>query len=212
MNNNKAWIVSLCLTAAIAVAFGLPKPKYKGVDILSKLNVPFTIGNWQGEQNKEEIKLEDARYNFVSKVFSRLYKRPDGASLMMFILDAGNFHNPKVCFTSAGFKIKELPVKEFSAGNRVFKASSLLVKRSGDSYIITYWMCIDKQTVNWFEQKTKQFFSSLFNKKKAGLMMRVDMAVAPDSDERMLGVTQDFISALSASIDKEENGYIFGEK
>lgn len=209
MSNNKYLTVAAILVATLILSFGVPKPKYQSLNMLAKLTVPYTLGEWHG-QNTKGINLEDERYNFISQAIARIYTDKNDSQLLLFILDAGNFHNPKVCFGSAGFKIREVGNREFTAGGRKFKAHSLFVQRGKESSLVTYWMCIDKKTVDWFTQKTKQLLSSLFNRKKAGFMVRIDIAARPEQEKSAFDLAQKFITELAANLPPEQADYIFG--
>jgi EpsI family protein len=210
--NKKALLIIFILVATMAVTLGLPKPKYKSLNILNQIDIPKVCGTWSGEDDAQDERADDARYNFVSRVFSRTYEQTDGTNLVMLILDAGNFHNPKVCFTGAGFKVGDSPSHEFIVRGRKVKAYATSVERSGDHYLLFYWMCIDKKPVDWFEQKAKQFLASLINKKKAGLMVRIDVAVTKSNEEWAYAKIQDFLTALSANMNETDLDYVFGEK
>jgi len=206
---NKIFVVTVLLLAAIAVSFCLPRPKYQGLNVLAKLNVPQAIGEWQGK-DVADLNMEDGRYNFISKIFARTYTDKEGISLNLFILDAGNFHNPKICFTGAGFKIGEAPDKNFTAAGKPLKSHSLVVEKDNEKYLLTYWITIDKKGVDWFEQKASQLFSSLLNRKKAALMCRIDLPFRPGEEAAALALTQSFIDDLAAGITPQDRSYIFG--
>ncbi len=209
-NRNKFIVACLVLAAAMALSFGLPKPKYHGLNILAKLNVPHAAGDWQGKDVDQELNTNDARYNFIDKIFARTYKNDQGVVLTLFIFDAGNFHNPKICFNGAGFKVNDAPDNIINTANRRFKAHALTVARSGENYLLTYWITIDKKNVDWFAQKTQQLFASLFNRKKAGLMCRIDLPYPQGREKDATALVEDFLAALGKAMPSETADYIFG--
>jgi EpsI family protein len=209
MQKNKIFVVTILLLAAIAASFGVPRPKYQGLNVLAKLNVPLVIGDWQGK-DVADLNMEDGRYNFISKIFARTYANKEGVNLDLFILDAGNFHNPKICFTGAGFKISEVPDKNFMVSGKPFRCHSLIVEKDNERYLLTYWITIDKKNVDWFEQKANQLFSSLVNRKKAGLMCRIDLPFHKGEEAAALALTERFINDLAAQTGSEGRDYIFG--
>jgi len=210
-NRYRVLIATILFLAAIAASFGVPRPKYQGLNILAKLNVPAVIGDWQGKDD-ESLNAQDGRYNFISKIFARTYTNKAGVSLNLFILDAGNFHNPKVCFTGAGFKISDAPEKKIILSGQALKCHSMIVQKSGEYYLLTYWITIDKKNVDWFEQKFKQLFSSMVNRKKAALMCRIDLGFNQGEEAAALEITQRFIDSLAAQISLADRDYIFGAK
>jgi EpsI family protein len=168
-------IIIFILAAAILISFSLPKPKYKGLHILSKLEVPYTFAQWQGKDIQQELDLTDPRYNFISDIFARTYTNKQGATILFLVLDAGNFHNPKVCYGSSGYIIKELNDTDINAASRTFSANTLFTRKGNESTLLLYWLCIDKKITSWTGQKFKELWTSLFGIKKAGLMVRLEI-------------------------------------
>lgn len=211
-SNKKPFTIVIILISTIAYCFFFPKPKYESPDILSTLEIPYRTRNWRGKDVVEELNFQDEKYNFISDVFARGYVNKYGESLLFFILDAGNFHHPKVCFGGSGFKIKELNDIEFELTNRKFKAHVLYAGKGRESKLVIYWICINGEMVDWTEQKIKQFWFSLFNKQKSGFMVRIDIPTREENIEQSLKLAQEFIRDISKKIPPEQSGYIFGKE
>jgi hypothetical protein len=71
-------------------------------------------------------------------------------------------------------------------------------------------MCIDKKRVDWLEQKAKQFFYSLINKKKAGFMVRIDAPADEKNIPAALAMIQEFIGGIVSRMPAGQADYIFG--
>ena len=197
----------------IFISFGLQKPKYISEDILGKLNIPYSLSDWRSEDASDSINQRaDDRYNFISDIFARVYGIRDGDSLLFIILDAGNFHHPKVCFGSSGYKIKELEDTQFDIPNGKLKAKTLLALKgeSDEGFVLVYWIVINKKQVDWTEQKMKQLWFSLLNKEKQGLMMRLDIPVTNGDPKAAISLAKRFIADISYEMSDEDMGYIFG--
>ena len=202
----------LLLLATILICFALPKPKYESTDIIGTLDIPETMRDWRSKDMARELNLEgDDRYKFISNVFARLYGNRYGESLLFLVLDAGNFHHPKVCFGSSGFKIRELDDTEFSAGDRAFKAKTLLATKGPGGFVVIYWMVINKQRVGWTEQKFQQLWYQLFNKEKIGVMGRLDIPIQGDNTQLAINLAQKFIRDLSRGVPDSDAEYMFGK-
>lgn len=211
MNKKKKGLIPIALLlCAIIYCFGFPKAKYESLNILSQLKIPLEINGWQGRDVEQEWNMEGEEYNFVSQALDREYVNADGKNLFLLALDAGNFHNPKVCSNSSGFKVIELNNLEFHVVNRTFQAHSLYTEKDADGFLIIYWICIDKNVVDWTEQKIKQLWFSLINKKRAGLMIRVDVPTKEDTIGDALKLAEDFIADLGWAISSDQASYIFG--
>ncbi len=210
MNKVRYIIAVSVLIAVIAVSYSLPRPKYTSPKIVSKLNIPYRIYSWYGRDFSGNFNPNDLRYNFISEVFAQLYSRYDDRVLLL-ILDAGNFHNPKACFRGAGFGVTDLPDTEFKAGSKTFKAKTLFFEKPGESYVITYWLCIDKKITDWTGQKIKEFLFSIFNKQKTGLMIRLEIPATKDDVNTAIKTAKEFISDLSDKLSIDQSAYLFGK-
>jgi len=211
MKNFKEISVIIVVGIAILVAFALPKPKYQSLNILKQINIPAEFGEWTGKDVSQNLDINDDRYKFISDIFARTYTRADGASLLFLILDAGNFHNPKVCFGSSGYKIKDLSDEQIEVSGRSFKATSLYTQKPGEGYVLMYWLCLDKQITGWTGQKAKEFIASIIGKKKTGLMVRLDIPSSEQTTPGAVDLGKQFFSDLSKSLSPQDQDYIFGQ-
>jgi EpsI family protein len=214
LNFRKSLVVILLLLSTIVISLIFPENKYTGTNFLSTLTVPYKIPNWQGKDVKETLNLnsQGTTADFISNLIAYQYVNDNGTQLFFIILDAGNFHNPKTCFTSAGYKIKELPDTEIHISDHTFKSHTVYIERGKDSYVSTYWIIIDNKIVHeWIEQKLKQLYFSMFNKKRIGLMVRIDIPARENTIDNALLLTNQFVSALHKSLPPEKADYIFGK-
>ncbi len=219
MKNSKAItaIVLICLT--MFACFALHKTKYTSPDVLSKLNIPESFSGWRSRDVSSQIQTGGDVYNFVSRVFAREYARPTYVSLLdkgyesilFLILDAGNFHNPKVCYGGSGYKMTDLPDIEFNANGHKFKAAAVFFDKPGKSVVITYWIVINKSKASWAQQKTIELWSSLLGKQKVGFMCRLDIPATADTTDKAVKLAKDFITAIAPSIPQEQSEYLFGK-
>jgi len=209
----RAWIVILLLISALISSFAFPKMRYEGTGFISKLSVPRMLTNWVGEDVSKELNVKPGEgvFNFISDVLAYQYINNQGEKLLFIILDAGNFHHPKVCFTSAGYKIKELEDKQFNVKGRTLKTHTLFTEKGKENFLSFYWIVIDKNVVHeWIEQKLKQLYFSLFNKKRVGLMVRIDIPTTKDNIKNAMTIAEDFITNMSLAFPQGNREYIFG--
>lgn len=194
----------------------MPKAAYIGKAVTAQVldAIPKDSLSWQSRQVELRTNNpEGEAYNFISRIFARQYvnKIEPAQKAFLVVLDAGNFHYPNVCFRGAGFTPEELPSRELNLGaNAKLTAHLLLNKKGKEEYLSIYWICIDKKIVpTWAEQKAKQLFYSLFNKKRVGLMVRVDVPVVDDVD-KTVGIAEGFLKDVYGEISLEYREYIFG--
>ncbi len=204
-------IAILILMCAIGICFGMPKAKYTSVKIVSKLVIPEKMYDWRSQDFSRKLNKEDMRYNFISDIFARLYINRYREHLLLLILDAGNFHNPKICFGASGYKIRDLENLKIDLGGRSLSANALYMQRGDEGMLLVYWICIDKKIVDWTEQKLKELWFSMFNKQRAGLMIRLDIPTRPDQVENSLKLAKTFIKDLSLKVSPQDAEYLFGK-
>ncbi len=210
----KVWLVIILLASTGVLSFTIPAVKYEGTGFISRLKMPSTLANWKGVDVSEKlnVSLGEGPYSFISDIIAYQYVNERGDKLLFIILDAGNFHDPKVCFTGAGYKINETYDTKFDISGRTLNAHTLLTEKGGENFISYYWIVIDKNIAGkWIEHKLKQLFFSLFNKKRVGLMIRMDISVAEVNIDDAMTIAEDFIIRLRRGLPQEEADYIFGE-
>ncbi len=214
MKSKKYLIVIILLMFSILIGYSLPKAKYTGTSFIPGLKIPKLISGWMGKDVTKEVGLnvKSTTYDFVSEALAYNYVNKEGKNLLFLILNAGNFHHPKVCFTGAGFKIKELADTEFRLPNHTLKSHTLFTERGRDNFLSFYWIVIDKNVAHeWIEQKFKQLFFSLFGNKRVGLMVRVDIPAKEEDIDDATNLAKQFINDLGGALSPEQADYIFGE-
>ena len=199
------------LIITLVVVFGLPKPKYTSPNIIPTLLIPQYPAGWESLDVSKKLDLGDARYNFISNVFARVYARSASEHLLFLVLDAGNFHNPKICFGSSGYKPVDIPNPEFTVAGRTFKAQAVLFSGKEEQLLVVYWICINRKIVDWTGQKLVQLWYSLFNKEKTGLMVRMDISVKNSDTAPALSLARDFIATIGAALPTEQREFLFGK-
>lgn len=209
----KKYIITIpLLAAAIALSYGTPAVKHKNPKIIGSLGIPQAVQGWESEDISDEINLTDEKYNFISNIFARLYSDHYGNNVLFLVLDAGNFHNPKVCFGSAGYKTVELPETELRIAGRPLKAQTVFFEKpDGEGYLVLYWLCINKKPVDWAQQKLIQLRNSILNKRETSLMIRIDVPAEKNSIQDSIETSRDFLSVISSKISPDQADYIFGK-
>ena len=219
MKNAKITTAITLVCLAILASFGLPKPKYTSPDILSRLKIPESFSNWRSRDISSRVQTGGDIYNFVNRIFAREYARQDYYALinkgyeglLFLILDAGNFHNPKICYGSSGYRTKDLPDIKFDANGHKFKAAAVFFDKPAKSVVITYWIVIDKKQAGWMQQKAIELWSSLLGRKKAGFMCRLDIPATAETTGKAVKLAKDFISGIAPLIPREQAEYLFGK-
>jgi EpsI family protein len=203
--------VFILVSATLLYTHTAPRAKYTSPNILPQLQIPHEMPGWTSRDAVKELNLNQPQYNFISNVFARIYQDQEGRSLLFLVLDAGNFHHPKVCFTSAGFTVSELPDTKLDVSGRALRAKTLYAKRGEEGFLVLYWIVIDKKQVDWTEQKFKQFWFSLFNRKRVGLMSRVDIPISTEQVDISGVLVKSFLGSLTPELPREQTSWLFGK-
>ncbi|MBI4825415.1 MAG: EpsI family protein [Nitrospirae bacterium] len=218
MNKNaKILIAAVLLSAAAVYSFAVPKQaEYKGSRFIPGLVMPDAFAGWKGVDLSEKfrINLQGAGYEFISEALAYRYTDKEKKDLLFMIINARDFHYPNGCFRSSGYKVKEMDDTELNASCRMINANTFFAEHrsKGEKTLIIYWISIDKKVVtNWAEQKMKQLFFSLFDKKNTGLLVRLDIPIAGDDIEQGLALARKLVNDLSGALTPEQADYIFGK-
>jgi hypothetical protein len=131
--------------------------------------------------------------------------------LLFLVLDAGNFHNPKVCFGSSGFEFRDLEKLKIKSNASTFEAQTVYMKKASEGQLIVYWLCIDKKIASWSKQKVIELWSTLLNKKKSGLMVRLEIPANEENLPSAIKLAYGFILELKNNLTAQDAEYIFGK-
>ena len=213
-NKRGTIIIVILLISAFVLSFVIPRAKYSGINFLSSTQIPISLSGWNGKDVSEALELNSSgdKYNFISEAIAYQYMNKDGKKLLFIIMNAGNFHHPKNCFTSSGFTTRDLDDTMFQASERSFKTHTLFTEKDAETFLSFYWISIDKKIAHaWIDQKIKQVFFSLFNKKRVGLMVRIDIPTKEESIEESVNLARNFVKDLNQALSPEQADYIFGK-
>ncbi|KKO18907.1 MAG: putative exosortase [Candidatus Brocadia fulgida] len=222
--NKKVYITTALLLFTIIFCFASPgantkKTKYVSQDILSQLEIPYKIKGWHGVDARQDwdLELEEKMNQFIEQSITREYTNTNGENIFFTMVDAGNFHNPRICANGAGFKIKDSADTEFhvalpaQAGSRILKARSFYTEKGNDGFLVIYWVCVDNNVVDWMEEKVKEiWFSLLDNSDRVSLMIRLDIPCKESSIDNALKLARGFVADFSQNIPIETATFVFG--
>jgi len=204
-------IASILIAAAASIVIFAPVPKYTSPNILQDIKIPAAFSYWYSKDASNSFNLNDLRYNFISRIFARDYFSKYGDRGMFLMLDAGNFHNPKVCYGASGYKAMDIQQPEYKLSDRTLKANAVFFEKPGESYLLIYWITINKQRVDWGKQKLLDLYHSLFNKKKIGLMVRMYIPCTRQTIDSALRTSREFITQLEPNISPSQRDFVFGK-
>ncbi len=213
----KGLIVIALLLAAIVFSYAVPVDiAYRGSEFISRLQVP-DLQEWTGTDMSDILRanLQDARYKFISESLAYQYADKDDKELLFMVINARDFHYPNACFSSSGFKVRDLGTSSFDISGRTLSINALLAGRETQNIktLVVYWIVIDKNLVtSWAEQKLKQLYFSLFDKKSVGVLVRLDIPVKEDGIDQGMVLAERFINDMSGALDGEDADHLFGQR
>lgn len=227
MGKSKSVIIIAIIFIPIAATFLLPKTRYQSFDIIEYLNIPLLIGNWLGEEmpnTDEELKKKftfinkSKQFYFWKKHESGQYQyyhfsKDDGSEVYFTLLNAGNFHNPKSCYTGIGYKPRYEGKDNILLENKnVLQFDTYLMLKENNDLLTTYWMCVNGKKVNWLDLKLNEIICSITNRESINVLTRIDIYTNPADTSKALTTTKDFIRELYETLDKNKRVYIFGKE
>jgi hypothetical protein len=213
MKHPKHWLVVIFLSATLVYSFLLPPHSNQSPEFISGLHIPLDINTWHGQNISESaLNLEEQQYNFINGYFAAAYyDEKTKRDLTFSIIDSDHFHYPKVCYTGAGFDIRELN-GEIEVKNQKLQANALYAWNKDSGLLTLYWICLNKKIVGISRQITNQLIASLFNKKNISLMVRIDLPAAEDNMDESKMLIKQFLEDLFEKISPNDREYLFGEK
>ena len=207
----KNLIIIAILSITIAASFGFPQKKYQSFDIIEYLDIPLSFNDWSGRVVINKQKTLGKKFNFINKSKQFYFWKKDGSEVYFSLLNAGNFHNPKVCYTGIGYKPQYDGTYNVKLTNSsVLQFDTYLMLKENNNFLTTYWMCIDGKKVNWLSQKLNELICSLTGRKSINLLTRIDIPTDPDNTNNALTLTKKFIHNLYETLDQDKKVYIFG--
>ncbi len=204
----EACVVFFIVTAA-GLAFTSPRNAYQGTGAIDGIVLPSKAGEWYGQDIPNDLKIGKGLFGYISGLKTMAY-RANGLTVYFTIIEGGNFHNPKLCFQGAGYQSKDLGTVTYLIGGQTLRTQSVIFKRSGQDILVFYWMCVNKKTVTWTEQKFKEFWASLIGQTKVGFIVRLDIPLNEDEVPLALPFVKDLVAKVYEGVSGEDRALIFG--
>ena len=211
-------IAFLVIAVGCFCIYFTPQAKYEGKGVVLSVmeSVPASFGRWRGQDISVKIDDENPVYNFLSEAFARFYvdRYLPSKGVFFLLVDAGNFHHPKVCMRAGGVQTESLAPRIIKVGDedKEIQVHLVLTEEEKRDSLIVYWICIDKKVIQqWIDQKVHQFFYSLFNKKSVGLMVRADIDCSREDIDEGVEYAEKFFSDMYQALPEESREYLFGE-
>lgn len=181
-------IIILLLAVSTAIAAWLMTPRYYLADELEGMVINEVVstkfGDWTALPdssgyliNPQQQPLLDLLYN---ETLERTYTNSDGYRIMLSIAygrvqsDELALHEPKVCYPSQGFSIKEKRTHELTLSNQKISASQLIATFDRRVEPVTYWTLVgDRVFVGTVDKKIKQMKYGFTGYIPDGILVRI---------------------------------------
>lgn len=197
------------IIVTMAASFAIPRPKYVPTNILKEVTLPLSAGTWTGQDVDQKLNLGEGLLSYIGDILMRKYVNDKGEVVYLIVMDAGNFHHPKLCFSGSGYNPKDMPDTNLDNGGN-FNAPTVFFEKKQADTLVLYWLCIDKQRVNWSQQKSKEFFYSLIGKKRTGVIVRLDIPGPESRIKSSLAAAKDFVKTMRGQMSAHDAAFIFG--
>jgi len=198
-------VIYLVIVAIIILMIGyvyrLQASKEAWPEGLRLEELPFTIGEWQADKEKEEFKVdyynEDRQGQAVgTQHIIREYSDNKGNSLGLYVgyfnyRKGSEHHNPDTCFPSLGWQILNREVVTF--GDPPQKAISMQVTKGLNRQEVFFWFQTEEGTmVNKLKHQLYLIKESLFNNRANGIVVRLTARIKDGSSDEILALQKEF--------------------
>jgi len=222
MSNN---IILLLLAVSTAIAAWFMTPRHYLADELGSISikevVPTKMGDWTAMPdssgylvNPQQQPLLDLLYN---EILERTYTNRDGYRIMLSIAygrdqsDSLALHEPKVCYPSQGFSIKNLRQRDLVLGDQTITASQLVASFDRRVEPVTYWTLVgDEVFVGGLDKKFKQMKYGFSGYIPDGILVRISSI--DDDTARAYEMQESFANSLIDSLPDELKVRFIGAK
>lgn len=212
MKYKRFWLVVLALILTMILSFSFSGRGSFHSDILSELKIPREFSGWTGEMLPDNyLRLEDQKYDFINSFFGAEYVREGEDYLIFTIVDADHFHHPKVCYSGAGYEIREIQGHSVSiCENKNLELSLYRIQKKEERFFMAYWICTDKELTDWSTQLRRQFWNSLTRKDSVSFMMKIEIPFDEGKEEDALQTLDAFIREFCHTMPSPDKEFFFG--
>jgi len=196
MNKQTLFLFLVFLLAAI-ISWPLYFNNYAAPDTVSIHEFPMMIADWTAE----EIPISDHDYSILEtrNAFTRMYTRPDGGQVLLYIIYAQHnrkvAHPPEICYTGGGATIitkdvyaapsgqagKSIPVNKVFLDNDYHQQIMYYVFKVGGSFTPSYW-----------RQQVLIGLKTLLRQPASSAMIRLTTVIENDNSDAAIALMNDF--------------------
>ena len=206
--NRREMLVGGAFLAAAAAGYALLPRRVEKLLGDAKLEalVPETIGDWRFEAASGLVlppqdQLRDKIYN---QLLTRVYIRPDGASVMLLIAYSGaqdgvlQVHRPEVCYPASGYRLTLLNEHVIPIASGASLPSRYIVAESDTRREqLVYWTRLGEHfPTRWSEQKTAVIAENFAGVVPDGVLVRISSTVAGDAQPLFDAFAQSLYKAV----------------
>jgi EpsI family protein len=193
----------LLLTLASVVVFGRENRVIPTIKPLG--SVPASLGDWK--MVSDEVFGENILKNLSpTDYLSRTYRDPKGryASVYVGYHDGGKsgaIHSPRLCLPGSGWNsvVERESVLKTASGE--IPLVYAIYQKGDQSRLFLYWFRVAGENIsNPFELKARELLSSLTERRKDTVLIRVDVPIYL-SEEDSLSIASGFIDSLYPELD-----------
>ncbi|PTQ12344.1 EpsI family protein [Sphingomonas oleivorans] len=143
---------ALCLSSA-GLAAAMPTPEGRPIDKIDLAGAtPLSFGRWRTDGNLQPVLPDENEQRTIAQAydqsFSRVYRREDGAVVMLVIAHGGMqtgmlaIHRPATCYTAQGFTAMPRVPERLPAPFADIAAERMFAVRDERQEPILFWMTI----------------------------------------------------------------------
>lgn len=210
--NNRIILAILLVVISLSWIYVFKKNQtYQAAGIFQKLDLPRQIDGWNGQEVKQDLQLGQGLFSYIGAYQMLKYKHQDGRIIFVTLMDAGNFHHPKLCFKGSGYVAQEHANTLLNLQHKTMSVETTFFKKPRENTLVIYWLTVNQHHVNWTEQKAWDLLFRLLGKKREGLIVRIDVLTGSQGVNQSIEAVKDFTRSLSEHVDENTRLYLFGD-
>lgn len=200
---NKVLVITALLIFVGAISWQSFFRQYTQSDTVNIHLFPKEIAGWQGT----EVPISDHDYDILEtrNAFTRVYRSPQGAEIMLFVVYSQNnrkvSHPPEICYTGSGAAIVGKGLAKFDTQSGSIYFNRVAVEFGETKEAMYYAFKVGKGfTPNYWNQQIQIAFKALLGQPASSALIRLSMTANGKSEEELDAVAREFFRDIFPAV------------
>lgn len=200
MNKQTLFLFALFIIAAF-ISWPLYFHNYAAPDTVSIHEFPMNVADWTAE----EIPISDHDYSILEtrNAFTRMYTRPDGGQVLLYIIYAQHnrkvAHPPEICYTGGGSTIikKDTCTIPYGQEGKSVSVNKVFLDTDHHQQIMYYVFKIGNSfTPSYWRQQILIGLKTLLGQPSSSAMIRLTTVIEKNDADKAADLMNDFAADI----------------